>query len=375
MARIIVALSGGVDSAVAALTLKEAGWDPIGVHLRLFDSDPESLLEGVCCGDQAAADARMVAATLGIPFYVRDLREMFTHEVADATVDSYSRAETPNPCIVCNAKVRIPSLLRLADSLGIEKVATGHYVGKTQVGDQWFLTEGQDPRRDQSYALFRLRPDEVARLEFPLSEMSKSDARERARAAGLLVADKASSVDLCFAKTAGGVGKLVASQRPETGQPGRLRDESGREVGHHRGIAFVTIGQRSGLQWSKTTPERRYVSHIDPATREVTVAPRAHLDTRAVRLRDAIWHGDRPTNAEARLRYQGPRFLVRVDGELVTFLESGPPLAAGQSVVLYDGDRIVGGGVASEIERATPMVKPGHLAGAGVSASGPGGAA
>jgi len=351
MARILVALSGGVDSAVAALTLQSLGWEPIGIHLRLFDSDPESLAEGVCCGDQAAFDARLVANWLGIPFYVRDLRDEFNREVAGMTVESYARAETPNPCIACNHRVRIPALLRLADSLGIPAVATGHYVRKVRVGDRWYLAEARDARRDQSYALYRLTSEDLERLEFPLGELDKETVRERARAAGLPVADKAASVDLCFAKTAGGVGNLVAAARPETGKPGPLLDEHGRVVGRHPGIAYVTIGQRSGLQWDKTVPERRYVASIDPATRTVAVAPRARLLTRSVTLRDPIWHGEPPTRAQARIRYQGSRFEVVCDGERVEFLEPGPPLAPGQAVVLYDGPRVLGGGTAANVVR------------------------
>ncbi len=349
--RVIVALSGGVDSAVAALTLRLAGWEPIGVHLRLFDSDPESPTEGVCCGDQAASDARMVAAGLGIPFYIRDLRSLFGREVADATVDAYARAETPNPCLNCNHRVRIPSLLRLAESLNIGIVATGHYVRKVRRGDRWFLAEGHNLKRDQSYALYRLTHDDLERLEFPLGELDKETVRSRASAAGLPVATKASSVDLCFAKTAGGVGNLVVSARPEAGAPGPLVDEDGRVVGSHRGIAYLTVGQRSGLQWSRTTPERRFVSSIDAESHVVTVAPRERIATQSVELRDPIWHDELPPVSDARIRYQGPRFPVECDGETVRFLRPGPPLAVGQAVVLYDGARVLGGGIAAKVTR------------------------
>lgn len=360
--RILVALSGGVDSAVAALSLQLAGWEPIGVHLRLFDSeaeqadDPASCERGVCSGDVAAADARMVAARLGIPFYLRDLRARFSREVAATTIDAYARAETPNPCIACNHRVRIPALLQLADSLGVPAVATGHYVRKVRVckDSRWYLAEGHDPKRDQSYALYRLTGADLARLEFPLGELDKETVRARARAAGLWVADKPSSVDLCFAKAAGGIGRLVAAARPETGVPGPLRDENGDIVGRHPGIAFVTIGQRSGLEWQRTTPERRYVAAIDPSG-SVAVAPRERIRTRAVRLRGPIWHDDDgpPRRAQARIRYQGPRFEVAWDAgeERVRFLEPGPPLAPGQAVVLYDGPRVIGGGTAEEVER------------------------
>lgn len=359
MRKILVALSGGVDSAVTALTLKEAGWEPVGIHLRLFDSDPESLVEGVCCGDQAAADARMVAAQLGIPFYVRDLRQRFREDVVRPTVERYARAETPNPCVFCNHRVRIPELLRLADSLGIRAVATGHYVRKVRHGDGWRLAEARDPGRDQSYVLYRLTPEELERLEFPMGELTKEEARARARAAGLAVADKASSVGLCFAKTAGGIGRMVASLRPETGQPGPLLDEDGRVVGEHPGIAFVTIGQRRGLRWMQTTPERKYVAEVEPATRVVSVAPRHRIVTRFVRLDDPVWHDPIPAVAEARVRYQGVRVPVTVEGDWVTFLEPGPPLAAGQAVVLYDGERVLGGGTAAEVVRGIPAAEEG----------------
>jgi tRNA-uridine 2-sulfurtransferase len=352
MPRILVALSGGVDSAVTALTLKQQGWEPIGIHLRLFDSDPETIAEGVCCGDQAAADARQVAAHLDMPFYVRDLRDDFARDVAQFTIDSYAAAKTPNPCLNCNHKVRIPALLRLADSLDIEKVATGHYVRKVRVDGRWYLAEGGDPRRDQSYALYRLTHDDLERLEFPLGEMDKTSVRDLARSNDLHVAQKASSVDLCFAKTAGGVGNLVSGARPETGRPGQMIDEGGRVVGEHPGIAYVTIGQRRGLQWNITTPERKYISSIDPESGAVRVATKERILTASAVLENPIWHGPIPEAIEARIRYQGPRFPVRRDGDRVGFIDPGPPLARGQAVVLYDGNRLLGGGIADEVTPA-----------------------
>ena len=349
MSEILVALSGGVDSAVAALMLQLSGWEPIGIHLRLYDSDPGSCTPGVCSGDQAAGDARIVAAQLGIPFYVRDLRDVFDHEVAQMTIAAYARAETPNPCLACNHRVRIPALLQLADSLDVPAVATGHYVSKIWIDRRWYLGEGRDPSRDQSYALYRLTPADLDRLEFPLSDLDKETVRARAAAAGLTVASKASSVDLCFAKSAGGIGKLVAAARPETGLPGPLVDEAGRVAGRHPGIAHVTIGQRRGLQWSKTAPQRQYVAQIDPETRTVAVATRDRIVTHTVTLRDPIWHGPLPRLAQVRVRYQGPRFDVECDGETVHFLQPGPPLARGQAVVLYDGRRVLGGGIAAEV--------------------------
>jgi tRNA-uridine 2-sulfurtransferase len=349
MKKILVALSGGVDSAVTALRLKQQGWDPVGIHLRLFDSDPESLEEGICCGDQAAEDARQVAARVGIPFYVRDLREEFDRDVARFTIESYASARTPNPCLNCNHKVRIPALLKLADALDIYHVATGHYVRKTKHAGRWYLAEGEDPRRDQSYALYRLTHEQLDRLEFPLGEMDKQAVRELAFAGDLHVHSKASSVDLCFAKTAGGVGNLVSAARPETGQSGPMIDEGGRIVGEHPGIAYVTIGQRRGLQWNITTPERKFVSSIDPESGAVRVATRDRILTSSVVLEDPIWHDQVPNDVEARVRYQGPRFPVRVDDEHVEFIETGPPLAVGQAVVLYDGARIVAGGVAGKV--------------------------
>jgi tRNA-uridine 2-sulfurtransferase len=349
MSKILVALSGGVDSAVTALTLKQQGWDPVGIHLRLFDSDPEALQEGVCCGDQAAEDARMVASRVGIPFYVRDLREDFQRDVAQFTIDSYAAARTPNPCLNCNHKVRIPALLRLAGSLDIRHVATGHYVRKVQENGRWYLAEGEDPKRDQSYALYRLTHEQLERLEFPLGEMDKHTVRDLAQSGNLHVHNKASSVDLCFAKTAGGVGNLVSEARPETGQPGPMIDEGGRVVGQHPGIAYVTIGQRRGLQWNLTTPERKFVSSIDPQSGAVRVATRERILTSSVVLEDPVWHDEIHTGIDARVRYQGPRFPVTVNGNHVEFIEPGPPLAVGQAVVMYQGNRLIGGGIAGEV--------------------------
>ncbi|MCS7050077.1 MAG: tRNA 2-thiouridine(34) synthase MnmA, partial [Thermomicrobium sp.] len=265
-------------------------------------------------------------------------------------VDYYARAETPNPCILCNHRVRIPALLELADALGIEYVATGHYVRKVWTPAGWRIAEARDGQRDQSYVLYRLTAEQLERLLFPLGEFDKPTVRAIAREAELFVAQKPSSVDLCFAKTYGGIGRLVATRRPETARPGPLLDEHGQVVGSHPGIAFVTIGQRRGLQWSRPTPQRRYVAAIEPEGGIVRVAPRERILTRAVRLVDPVWH-DPVVRADARLRYQGPRIPARVEDDRVVFAEPAPPLAPGQSVVLYVEDRVVGGGTAVEVIR------------------------
>lgn len=352
MSRVAVAMSGGVDSAVAAALLVEEGHEVIGLTMNLWptwlpEADPGS---AACCGVNAIDDARAVARLLGIRHYVLNLREEFERAVIDYFCDEYARGRTPNPCIACNQAIKFRVLLERVEGLGCEALATGHYarIDRDPQG-QYRLVRAVDRRKDQSYVLYALTPGHLARLRFPVGGFTKDEIRATARRFRLPVADKPDSQEICFVP-AGHYGDLVLQRRPEAGVPGPILDQTGAIVGTHAGIARYTIGQRKGLGLSTATPH--YVVDIDPGRNAVLVGGAAAL------LRDAVVVGrvnwivppPPPRQVTVRVRHASADVAAALqlhgdDHVTVRFASQQPAAAPGQAVAFYAGDVVLGGGI------------------------------
>jgi tRNA-specific 2-thiouridylase len=349
--RVVVAMSGGVDSSVVAALLQREGYDVIGITLQLYDHGAAISRKGACCAGQDIHDARSVADRLGIPHYVLDYESRFRQAVIDEFAESYVRGETPIPCIRCNQRVKFKDLLETARDLGADCLATGHYVQRLIGADGAAeLHRGQDPRRDQSYFLYATTREQLDYLRFPLGHMEKPAVRALAEEFGLLVADKPDSQDICFVPN-GDYAGVVAKLRPDAAEPGEIVDLDGRVLGRHDGVIHYTVGQRKGLGIAASEP--LYVVRLDAIRRQVIVGPKAALARSIVYLRELNWLGG-PIPAEGlevsvKLRSAQPVVAARIFAadNGATRLELATPeygVAPGQAGVVYDGSRLLGGG-------------------------------
>lgn len=348
--RIVVAMSGGVDSSTVAGLLHEAGHEVVGITLQLYDHGAAAGKKGACCAGQDIYDARRVADHLGIAHYVVDAEARFAGTVIDAFADSYARGETPVPCVQCNASVKFPDLLALARDLGAERLATGHYVRRVDARDGPELHRAADPARDQSWFLFGMTGAQLAFSLFPLGEMSCKDVvRAEATRLGLPVAGKADSQDICFVPS-GSYADLVSRLRPDAAKPGQIVSEDGRVLGSHDGIARFTVGQSKRLGAAASDRGvRQVVVALDAGRRRVVVGPRT-TGSLAVAVRDLNWlapgpHGVLRCEAKLRAREQPHPASVHVGGKGAEVRLDSPALAApGQACVFYQGTRVLGGG-------------------------------
>ena len=349
--RVLVAMSGGVDSSVAAARLVAEGYEVVGVTLHLWDYPDDGSVRGRCCAPEDVHDARRVADRLGIAHYAFDRRELFRRTVVDPFVDAYVGGITPSPCVRCNRGVKIPELLGLAGSLGAERVATGHYARIRRQGERYELHRACDREKDQSYFLHMLGQRELSRLLFPLGELDKASVREAARDLALPGADKGESQELCFVPN-GRYDGFVAERAAERVRPGPIIDETGKQVGSHEGVHAFTIGQRKNLRVA--LGHRAYVVGIDPATATVKLGDRQALLADRARLAEpSLAAGvEPPFDCDVMVRYRGGAHPARVRGSGSALeLEFTTPVAAvvpGQYAVFVSGDRVLGGGVIQE---------------------------
>jgi tRNA-specific 2-thiouridylase len=346
--RVLVAMSGGVDSSVAAAWLVAEGHDVVGVTLHLWDYPDDGSVRGRCCAPEDLFDARRVADRLEIPHYAFDRRELFQREVVTPFVDSYLGGETPSPCVSCNRSVKLRELLALADDLGASAVATGHYARVDRSADPPALLRALDRGKDQSYFLHMLTPAELMRVRFPLGGSTKAEVRASALSLGLPGAAKGESQELCFVPK-GRYDQFVAERAAGRLAPGSIVDEAGSELGRHEGVHRFTVGQRRHL--GIAVGERSYVVGIDAAARSVTLGPRERLLARGALLdRVSLMPDVRPPfRSEAVVRYRGQpvRVSARADGAGTLEVEFETPVQAvvpGQVLVFYDGERVLGGG-------------------------------
>ncbi|RYY26314.1 MAG: tRNA 2-thiouridine(34) synthase MnmA [Sphingomonadales bacterium] len=349
--RIVVAMSGGVDSSVVAALAAQTGAETIGVTLQLYDHGEAVGRAGSCCAGRDIRDARAVCDKLGIAHYVFDHESSFRETVIDDFADEYLAGRTPIPCVKCNMGPKFTDLFKLARDLGADCLATGHYVRRMVGAHGSELHRAIDPARDQSYFLFATTRDQLDFLRFPLGGMPKAQVRELAAEFGLGVSNKPDSQDICFVPD-GDYASLVKKLRPEADTSGDIVDESGRKLGTHRGLIHFTVGQRRGIDIGGTA-EPLYVLRLEPKTRELIVGPKSALAVRAARIEGVNWIGEGfEGEVTAKVRSLAKPVPVRLESDRVVFETPEYGVAPGQAAVLYAGDRVLGGGWIAETERA-----------------------
>jgi tRNA-uridine 2-sulfurtransferase len=356
--RVVVAMSGGVDSSVAAALLVEQGYEVIGMMMRLWSESPTGQQKAFnrCCTPDQMADARRIADRLNIPFYVLDVQDYFRQTIVQFFIDEHEAGRTPNPCIECNRQIRFTYLLEQALALGADFLATGHYARVHQSADGYHLLKAVDANKDQSYVLHVLGQEQLAKVCFPIGEYTKEEVRQLARQFNLPVASKEESQDLCFLRD-GDYRRFLREYSVTTPAPGPIITTRGRELGRHEGLPYYTIGQRKGLGISASEP--LFVLQKDPSRNALVVGTREELGRQSLVVRDVKWVSDsppeEPIEVEVKIRYKAipvsavitllPHHLVEV-----MLLEPVYGITAGQGAVFYQGDECIGGGIITNLE-------------------------